>query len=123
MNPLSSPGAPPNGPPPAQPLPNGTSGGNGASNPSQMRLWPNTGDQMDMNRLWDLVNNLAEVQQGIREQTAGVLQRVQMIQASNGTDHHRPAESNGVGATTTTTTTATATTEETSDHATDRENK
>lgn len=36
---------------------------------------------MDMNVLWELVNNLAEVHQGIREQTQGVLQRVQMVQA------------------------------------------
>jgi hypothetical protein len=34
-----------------------------------------------MNQLWELVNQLAEVNQGIREQTQGVLHRVQMIQA------------------------------------------
>jgi len=43
--------------------------------------WPSTGDQMDMQVLWELINNIADVQQGIREQTNGVLQRVQMIQA------------------------------------------
>jgi hypothetical protein len=43
--------------------------------------WPSTGDQMDMQVLWELINNIAEVQQGIREQTNGVLQRVQMIQS------------------------------------------
>lgn len=39
------------------------------------------GEQMDMNVLWELVNNLAEVHQGIREQTQGVLQRVNEVQA------------------------------------------
>jgi hypothetical protein len=41
----------------------------------------NVGEHMDMNVLWELVNNLSEVHQGIREQTNGVLQRVQMVQA------------------------------------------
>jgi hypothetical protein len=48
----------------------------------------NVGEQMDMNVLWELVTNLAEVHQGIRDQTQGVLQRVLMVQArqdSNGT--------------------------------------
>jgi hypothetical protein len=39
------------------------------------------GEQMDMNVLWELVNNLSEVHQGLREQTQGVLARVQMVQA------------------------------------------
>jgi hypothetical protein len=50
----------------------------------------NVGEQMDMNVLWELVSNLAEVHQGIREQTQGVLQRVQMIQ-SRGLDGPRDA--------------------------------
>jgi hypothetical protein len=59
-------------------------GPNGAWQPT------NVGEQMDMNVLWELVSNLAEVHQGIREQTQGVLQRVQMIQ-SRGLDGPRDA--------------------------------
>jgi hypothetical protein len=59
-------------------------GANGAWQPT------NVGEQMDMNVLWELVSNLAEVHQGIREQTQGVLQRVQMIQ-SRGLDGPRDA--------------------------------
>jgi hypothetical protein len=66
------------------PPPGGAAGapaGGGINGVAQTRPWPNVGEQMDMNMLWELVNNLAEVNQGIREQTQGVLQRVQMIQA------------------------------------------
>jgi hypothetical protein len=55
--------------------------GNGNGNGNAIAALPNVGEQMDMNVLWDLVNSLAETQQGIREQTQGVMQRVQMIQA------------------------------------------
>ena len=62
------------------------------------RPWPNVGEQMDMNVLWELVNNIAEVHQGIREQTAGVLQRVQMIQARGGENGTGRVDVGGEGA-------------------------
>jgi hypothetical protein len=68
--------------------------GNGGGNGNGNATLPNVGEQMDMNVLWDLVNQLAETQQGLREQTQGVMQRVQMIQA-RGLDVS--AEADGAG--------------------------
>jgi hypothetical protein len=73
-------------------------GGGGGGMAAASRPWPNVGEQMDMNVLWELVNNLAEVHQGIREQTAGVLQRVQMIQTRVGESHGMGNGNGGEGA-------------------------
>jgi len=47
----------------------------------QRNNYVHVGEQMDLNVLWELVNQLGEVQANIREQQQGVMQRVQMIQA------------------------------------------
>ena len=45
------------------------------------RHWPDLGVQMDMNVLWEYVNNLSQIHEGIRAQTQNVLHGVQQIQA------------------------------------------
>ena len=45
------------------------------------RHWPDLGVQMDMNTLWEYVNNLSQLHEGIRAQTQSVLHGVQQIQA------------------------------------------
>jgi hypothetical protein len=45
------------------------------------RHWPDLGVQMDMNVLWEYVNNLSQLHEGIRAQTQNVLHGVQQIQA------------------------------------------
>ncbi|KAF2397742.1 hypothetical protein EJ06DRAFT_532734 [Trichodelitschia bisporula] len=48
---------------------------------SGQRHWPDLGAQMDMNVLWDYINSLAQMHEGIRAQTQTVLSGVQQIQA------------------------------------------
>jgi hypothetical protein len=51
---------------------------NGINGPAH---WPNVGAQADMNVLWDYIQNLSQMHEGIRAQTQHVLNGVQQIQA------------------------------------------
>jgi hypothetical protein len=43
--------------------------------------WPDLGVQMDLNALWEYVNSLSQLHEGIRAQTQSVLHGVQTVQA------------------------------------------
>jgi hypothetical protein len=69
----------PNGNPPRQ-APNAAQAQqmNGINGPTH---WPNVGAQADMNVLWEYIQNLSQMHEGIRAQTQHVLNGVQQIQA------------------------------------------
>lgn len=52
--------------------------------------WPNVGAQADMNVLWEYVQNLSQMHEGIRAQTQHVLNGVQQIQARGAEDGGAP---------------------------------
>ncbi|TID18468.1 hypothetical protein E6O75_ATG06544 [Venturia nashicola] len=57
--------------------------------------WPNVGAQADMNVLWEYIQNLSQMHEGIRAQTQHVLNGVQQIQA-RGADDGGPPHVNGI---------------------------
>jgi len=59
--------------------------------------WPDLGVQMDLNTLWEYVNSLSQLHEGIRAQTQSVLHGVQTIQARAGQESSSPiaAQVNG----------------------------
>lgn len=52
--------------------------------------WPNVGAQADMNVLWEYIQNLSQMHEGIRAQTQHVLNGVQQIQARGADDGGAP---------------------------------
>jgi hypothetical protein len=87
----------PNGNPPRQaPNAQGQQQMNGINGPTH---WPNVGAQADMNVLWEYIQNLSQMHEGIRAQTQHVLNGVQQIQARAAQDDGSPtgtAQVNGV---------------------------
>jgi hypothetical protein len=58
--------------------------------------WPNVGAQADMNVLWEYIQNLSQMHEGIRAQTQHVLNGVQQIQARAADDGGAAPHVNGV---------------------------
>jgi hypothetical protein len=58
--------------------------------------WPNVGAQADMNVLWEYIQNLSQMHEGIRAQTQHVLNGVQQIQARAAGDGDAAPHVNGV---------------------------
>jgi len=58
--------------------------------------WPNVGAQADMNVLWEYIQNLSQMHEGIRAQTQHVLNGVQQLQARTADDGGPAPHVNGV---------------------------
>jgi hypothetical protein len=86
-----------NRPPPAHPNQQAPQMNGIGTNPN----WPNVGAQADMNVLWEYIQNLSQMHEGIRSQTQQVLNGVQQIQARGieGTAPGSGGQVNGVNCT------------------------
>jgi hypothetical protein len=65
-------------------------GRNPPTNNPRAPCWPDLGVQMDLNALWEYVNSLSQLHEGIRAQTQSVLHGVQTVQARAGHDSSSP---------------------------------